>query len=164
MELCTLRLLLLQFLLSVASSAYMSSEPHVASAQEILDAKARLDGLLLEMSARSANGKAASGRYKKHDTARLSYINTVALPGLRWGKLPPEADWRMLFLPGDIDITGPDKVAMDKWTDEHHRDPRKELCKEQLSSKTKPRSEAYKARKAEKAKAKRAAEDLGEWQ
>ena len=75
-------------------------QPRLASAEQILDVKVQLDHLLLDMKARSANGKEASGRYKKHDTARLSYINTVALPGLRWGKLPPLQDMKMLFLPG----------------------------------------------------------------
>jgi len=73
---------------------------------------------------RSAGGKATSGRYKKHDTARLSYISCVALPGLRWGKIPPAADWKMLFMPGDDHISGADRVAMDHWAEAHYRDPR----------------------------------------
>ena len=101
----------LEVLLVVSTMSNVSHEPRVASADQILDAKAQLDGLLLEMRARSAGGKAASGRYKRHDTTRLSYVNSVALPGLRWGKLPPEADWRMLFLPGDDDIKGADKAS-----------------------------------------------------
>ena len=102
----------------------VSGEPQVASADQILDAKAQLDGLLLEMKSRSAGGKAASGRYKKHDTARLSYINCVALPGLRWGKIPPAADWKMLFMPGDDHISGADRVNSSHDSNDSRRLPR----------------------------------------
>ena len=53
------------------------------------------------MGERSAGGRDAPGRYKRHDTARKVFIDTVAMPGLRLGKrvdpdetvprLPPRA-------------------------------------------------------------------------
>ena len=76
------------------------------------------------MAARQAKGRATSGRYKKHDTARKNYIETVALPALRLGKRIDAADWRRLFLPGDDEIHGPDKADMDIWYKKHYHDPR----------------------------------------
>jgi len=76
------------------------------------------------MAERSAGGKQAQGRYKRHDTARKIYINTVAMPALRMGKRIPPEDWRRLFLPGENEISGPDKVDMDKWYHIHKQDPR----------------------------------------
>ena len=52
-----------------------------------------------DMAQRSAGGRAASGRYKKHDTARKIFIETVGMPSLRMGKRIAAADWRRLFLP-----------------------------------------------------------------
>ena len=85
---------------------------------------ARLEGLKQTMSARSSGGAQRQGRYMKVDTARLSYINSVAIPGLRLGKLVPEDDWAMLFGPQDSDLHGPAKVAAYKWAEDHHRDQR----------------------------------------
>ena len=36
------------------------------------------------------------GTHNKHDTARLRFIKSIALPGIRWGKLVPDDDMRML--------------------------------------------------------------------
>ena len=68
-------------------------------------------------------------RYRKHDTARRVYIDTVAMPALRLGKLPPPDDWRMLFLPGDGDTHAPDRKAMDEWAARFKTDPRSKLSK-----------------------------------
>ena len=94
---------------------------------EIIQHHAELQRLLADMAARSAGGKSASGRYKKYDTARLKYINTVALPSLRLGKRIDAEDWRLLFLP----ITCPedrgstsDKAKLDRWCKMHKQDPR----------------------------------------
>jgi len=64
----------------------------------------------VDMAARSAGGRSASGRYKKHDTARLVFIKSVAMPALRLGKRIPAADWHRLFLPGDDEVSGADKA------------------------------------------------------
>ena len=94
---------------------------------EIIQHHAELQRLLADMAARSAGRKSASGRYKKYDTARLKYINTVALPSLRLGKRIDAEDWRLLFLP----ITCPedrgstsDKAKLDRWCKMHKQDPR----------------------------------------
>jgi len=92
--------------------------------EEIVEMHAKLEELKLTMAARSASGRDASGRYKRHDTARKVYINTVAMPGLRLGKRIPSADWRRLFLPGDDEISGPDKNEMDAFYKLHKKDPR----------------------------------------
>ncbi len=44
---------------------------------EIIQHHAELQQLLLDMAARSAGGRRASGRYKAYDTARLLYIKKV---------------------------------------------------------------------------------------
>jgi hypothetical protein len=38
------------------------------------------------------------GRWRKEDTARRTYVYTIALPNLRRGKLPPVLDWEFLFM------------------------------------------------------------------
>jgi hypothetical protein len=92
---------------------------------EIIELHAQLEQLRLDMAARSAGGKQASGRYKKHDTARKVFIETVAIPSLRLGKRVEAADWRRLFLPGDDEIGGADKLDMDRWSQLHKVDPRR---------------------------------------
>ena len=62
---------------------------------EIIQHHAELQQLLLDMAARSAGGRRASGRYKAYDTARLLYIKTVAFPSLRLGKRIDTEDWRL---------------------------------------------------------------------
>ena len=66
---------------------------------EIIQHHAELQQLLLDMAARQAGGRPASGRYKAYDTARLLYIKTVAFPSLRLGKRIDTEEWRLLFLP-----------------------------------------------------------------
>lgn len=91
---------------------------------EIVRAHAELEQLQVDMAARSAGGRSASGRYKKHDTARMVYIKSVAMPALRLGKRIPAADWRRLFVPGDDEISGADKADVDRWYKVHKHDPR----------------------------------------
>ena len=89
----------------------------VPSKAELVDFHSKIEELRLLMTGRAHGGAAKQGRWKKHDTARKVFIETVVLPALRWGKLPSAADTRMLFLPGDDDIAGADKAAMDAWSD-----------------------------------------------
>ena len=107
-----------------ASMAASSTFATPLTKAEIIDIHAKLEELRLVMASRSAGGREASGRYKRHDTARKVFIDTVAMPGLRLGKRIPAADWRRLFLPGDDEISGPDKADMDAWYKLHKKDPR----------------------------------------
>ena len=59
--------------------------PPMLSKDELVEAHAKLEQLRVDMATRSAGGREASGRYKKHDTARKVYIDTVAMPSLRLG-------------------------------------------------------------------------------
>ncbi|KAH8079142.1 hypothetical protein JL720_9402 [Aureococcus anophagefferens] len=62
-----------------------------------------LKGKQLEqtMKDRQAGGGAKSGRYKKHDTARLRCLRRVVYPRLKMGILPSATDSKMLFdMPG----------------------------------------------------------------
>ena len=94
------------------------------TSEQLYEQLARLEGLKQTMRARSVGGAERQGRYKKVDTARLSYVNSVAIPGLKLGKLVPESDWAMLFRPHDDQMHGPQLRAAYKWADDHHRDPR----------------------------------------
>ena len=101
------------------------ASPALPTAEELADMLARLEDLKFLMAQRSAGGADLSGRYKKHDTARKNYINAVALPGLRWGRMPPAADVRLLFLPGDDEISDESEIAeMDAFYQKHKKDPR----------------------------------------
>jgi hypothetical protein len=94
---------------------------------EIIQHHAELQQLLLDMAARSAGGRRASGRYKAYDTARLVYIKTVAFPSLRLGKRIDTEDWRLLFLPitsRDDNGGANDKEKLDRWCKQHKKDPR----------------------------------------
>ena len=94
---------------------------------EIIQHHAELQQLLLDMAARSAGGRRASGRYKAYDTARLLYIKTVAFPSLRLGKRIDTEDWRLLFLPitsRDDNGSASDKEKLDRWCKQHKKDPR----------------------------------------
>ena len=94
---------------------------------EIIQHHAELQQLLLDMAARSAGGRRASGRYKAYDTARLLYIKTVAFPSLRLGKRIDAEDWRLLFLPitsRDDNGSASDKEKLDRWCKQHKKDPR----------------------------------------
>ena len=66
---------------------------------EIIEHHAEFQQLLLDMAKRSAGGKPTSGRYKKYDSTRLLFLNTIAFPSLRLGKRIDEKDRCLLFLP-----------------------------------------------------------------
>mmetsp|Transcript_11723 Transcript_11723/g.37432 ORF Transcript_11723/g.37432 Transcript_11723/m.37432 type:complete len:243 (-) Transcript_11723:36-764(-) len=102
--------------------------PPMLSKDELVEAHAKVEQLRVDMATRSAGGREASGRYKKHDTARKVYIDTVAMPSLRLGKRIDDDDWRRLFLPGDDEIAGADKADMDRWYKKHKHDPRSTLA------------------------------------
>ena len=102
--------------------------PPMLSKDELVEAHAKVEQLRSDMATRSAGGREASGRYKKHDTARKVYIDTVAMPSLRLGKRIDDDDWRRLFLPGDDEIAGADKADMDRWYKKHKHDPRSTLA------------------------------------
>lgn len=114
--------------------AAASSTATPLTKSEIVEAHTKLEQLRLDMAARSAGGKETSGQYKKHDTARKVFIETVALPSLRMGKRIDAADWRRLFLPGDDEISGPDKADMDAWYKVHKHDPRSKSADSHISS------------------------------
>ena len=92
--------------------------------EEIVEQHAQLEQLRVTMASRQASGKSTSGRYKKHDSARKVFIDTIAVPSLRRGKRIPAADWKRLFGPGPDEITGPEAADMDKWYALHKKDPR----------------------------------------
>ena len=73
-----------------------SSSAAPLSKSEIIEQHAQLEELRLVMAARSAGGREASGRYKKHDTARKIFMDAVVMPSLRLGKRIAPADWRRL--------------------------------------------------------------------
>ena len=87
---------------------------------------AKLEALKMLMAGRRHGGAGKSGRYKKHDTARLHFIVGAALRDLACGKLPSAADQRVLFdILGDDEVDGtPQKKEMDTWCRAHYADPR----------------------------------------
>ena len=95
-----------------------------ATKTEIVEMHSKIEELRIHMIARAHGGAAVQGRWKRHDTARKTFLETVALHALRWGKLPSEYDVRMLFLPPDDEISGADATAMDEWAEQHKKDPR----------------------------------------
>lgn len=66
------------------------------------------------------------GRWRKEDTARRTYVYTIALPNLRRGKLPPVLDWEFLFM--DPGRPADEKSLLFrhlmKWANGVHPDPR----------------------------------------
>ena len=65
-----------------------------------------------------------SGRYRKYDTARLTYVRTIALPRLMYGKLPTSEAWGFLFMHPDPDKNSAVDKALNAWAKEVHPDPR----------------------------------------
>lgn len=110
--------------------ATMASDEEVvdvlmASADELLECYRKCKELEVQLSERQAGGKQTSGRYHKHDTARLRCLRRVVYPDLRLGKLPSLLDFKMLFeMKGPRDIAGPAKLEMDRWSNIYARDPR----------------------------------------
>ncbi|KAH8097381.1 hypothetical protein JL720_271 [Aureococcus anophagefferens] len=65
----------------------------------------------------TAGRRRASGRYMKHDTARLRCLERAVYPELRMGILPTAVNAKMLFdMPAPRDIAGPAKKEMDVWS------------------------------------------------
>ena len=94
------------------------------TSEDLVVEDAELRSILSTIAKRSAGGRAVSGRYNKHDTARLRYIRSIALTGIRFGKLVPDDNMRMLRLGPKASLRGADLVAMDEWSQRHGRDPR----------------------------------------
>jgi hypothetical protein len=91
------------------------------TAEELVVEDAELRSILRKIADRSAGGRAVSGRYNKHDTARLRFIRTFAIPGIRFGKVVPDDDMRMLRLGPKSSLRGADLAAMDEWSQRHGR-------------------------------------------
>ena len=72
---------------------------NLPTSEELVVEDAELRSILTKIAKRSAGGRAVSGRYNKHDTARL-FIRSIALPGIRFGQLVPDDDMQMLCVSG----------------------------------------------------------------
>lgn len=109
----------------VHDSVVVMTAVHVPKKHEIEEMHAKMVELKITMADRRHGGGGKSGRYKKHDTARLAFINGRGFHDLRYGRLPTVENQRRLFeLPGDDDIKGSEKLDMDAWSKEIHPDPR----------------------------------------
>jgi hypothetical protein len=97
---------------------------NLPTSEELVIEDAELRSILAKIAKRSAGGRAVSGRYNKHDTARLRFIRSIALPGIRFGQLVPDDDMRMLRLGPMNVLHGVDLASMDEWAQRHGRDPR----------------------------------------
>ena len=97
---------------------------NLPKSEELVIEDAELRSILAKIAKRSAGGRAVSGRYNKHDTARLRFIRSIALPGIRFGQLVPDDDMRMLRLGPMNVLHGVDLASMDEWAQRHGRDPR----------------------------------------
>ena len=104
----------------------MEAVPVLASVEQIIEMHAKLEGLKLVMADRRHGGAGKSGRYLKHDTARLHFIDGQALRDLAGGLLPSAENHRALFdIAGDLEIQGTaQQKDMDMWYDKHYADPR----------------------------------------
>ena len=58
----------------------MEAPVQLASVDQIIEMHAKLEGLKILMAARRHGGAGKSGRYLRHDTARLHFIDGQALP------------------------------------------------------------------------------------
>ena len=58
----------------------------------------RIEQLLLWLVNKAIPQRQGRGRYTKDDTARRTHVRTCAIPNLRWGKVPKESDWAMLYM------------------------------------------------------------------
>ncbi len=96
-----------------------AAPPRTATKEEIIDMHAKIEDLRIAIARRAHGGADVQGRYKRHDTARKVFIETVALPDLRLGKLPTADDERMLFAPADDDVDGEQRREIDAWADQH---------------------------------------------
>ena len=92
---------------------------HLPTSEELVVEDAELRSILTKIAKRSAGGRAVSGRYNKHDTARLRFIRSIALPGIRFGQVVPDDDMRMLRLGPMNVLHGVDLASMDEWAQRH---------------------------------------------
>ena len=105
-----------------ASSGSISPLP---MAQDIVTYRALLYDLLINVI--PGKKKTVKGRYDKYDTARKDFATNVALPNLDYGKFPSDEDDRLLFMEwhGGNTPKGASMVALNRFADKYHRDPRK---------------------------------------
>ena len=105
------------FLVAMASSAAAVPDDYsMPTAEQLVEVHTQAIELALIMSERQAGGKATSGRYKAHDTARKKYIAKVLMPDLQKGKLPLAYDRRMLFdVPAQEELSGPLLKEVSAW-------------------------------------------------
>ena len=101
------------------------AQSDLPTAEDLLACFRRCQELKLIMKDRQAGGRDVSGRYKKHDSARLKFISTSIEPGLKMGKMPTAYDYRMLFdMPAQETLGRGDTRLMDAWADSISPDPR----------------------------------------
>ena len=124
-----------------AADEYPTPEEFAQQHSELLQ-------MLRDLGRRQANGRSVGGRYNKHDTARLRFIKDIALRALRFGKLVLADDLRMLRLPPQNELVGPDRVAMDAWAQMHGRDPRSQQPGEAMTEQQQTTLLAWAARNA----------------
>ena len=99
----------------------MCMSPTLPSGEDLVRHQLELQLILQEVHQRYAG---RSGRYNKHDTARLRFIKDTAFPGLRFGKMVQERDMAMLRLPPMSDLAGTALTEMNEWSRRHAPDPR----------------------------------------
>ena len=87
--------------------------------EELVVEDAELRSIFATIAKRSAGGRAVSERYNEHDTAQLQFIKSIALPGIRFGKLVPDDDMRVLRLGPKSSLRGADLASMDEWLQRH---------------------------------------------
>ena len=108
----------------------MAASGHTPTREDLIAYECEFRDLLLRIQQRGQGGRATSGRYSKDETARMRYIKTIAQRGLRFGRVPPDDDMRMLrcdplSTPGLPDAT---KIALTAWAAKHAKDPRKAVA------------------------------------
>jgi hypothetical protein len=77
------------------------------TAEELVNFHIKVVELERTCDRRRASGKQTSGRYKKHDTARMHFLRSVVKPNLALGKLPTEREQYLLFEVPGIDEVHP---------------------------------------------------------
>jgi hypothetical protein len=75
-----------------SASFVVTMSLNLPKSEELVIEDAELRSILAKIEKRSAGGRAVSGRYNKHDTARLRFIRSIALPDIRFGQLVPDYD------------------------------------------------------------------------
>ena len=109
---------------SAMSSSQEPDASTLPTAEELQLCEAQIRDVLQTMRDRQAQGKSRSGRYVAADSARLKWINSVALPALHLGKLPSEHDMKMLRCGPLQDLQGVEHEQLQRWITRFHKDPR----------------------------------------